>query len=470
MNMHGKETKILAVGLLAVMINAGAAGAAAKKVKETPAPLPVVVTSDHMRYHDDTGDIVAEGNVIITQGEKVIRAAVVEGNSKSGDVRIDGKATYEAVDAQQNIALTGGPVVYNWVQRKGSVDEPKGHVNKENIRGDSIELLPDRYIVHDGRVTRCEREDHPHYCMTADRIEIIPNVKMTAYNAKVLFFGRVLYSQERYTTSLKPEDRNQESSLLPAIGYRSENGLYVRQRLSQPLAERVDAYADINYYSKHGFTPAAGVVYGGNGYSLRIVDGVFRDSDGDKLIKEPELQFSFDSRKIGHSPYSYAIWGSYGKWDDDEKSSWHNEEKIYVSREPIYLDADKSLYLTLGAGTGYMHESYLSDGWATTNYDGVIYKNWQRWQANTGYHYNRENRNLFEYDRSDLSNYWETGMTYHANAKDSFGVIARYDMDDNRIYDLDFKWYRNLNDCFQMEFTYRQKQRKVEYKIHLLKW
>lgn len=470
MSIHNRGMAMLAVGLLSTAITMTSADAAQKKIeKEVQPPLPIVVTSDHMRYHDDTGDIIAEGNVVVTQGEQKLSAAVVEGNSKSGDVRIDGRALYEAVDSKQNVAITGGPVVYNWVQRKGVIDAPKGHINNENVRGESIDLLPDSYVVHKGRTTRCHKEDHPHYCMTADRIEIIPNVKMTAYNVKMLFRGNILYSQAKYTTSLKPEDQGKQSAF-PRIGYRSENGFYLTQQFNQPLTDRVSAFADMNYYSKHGFTPNGGLQYAGDGYDLRIVDGIFRDSDGDKLTKEPELQLSFGSHQIGDSPYHYAISGTYGKWDDDKKSSWHSEEKVYLSRDPLYLDGDKSLWLSLGTGVGYMHESYLGDGWATIQYDAVVYKNWQRWQANTGYHYNRENRNLFEYEQADLSDYWETGLTYHVNAKDSFGLIMRYDMQDNRVYDMDYKWIRNLDDCFQTEFTYRQKQRKWEYKIHLLTW
>lgn len=469
MSIHNRGMAMLAVGILSTAITMTSAVAAQKKTEEAQAPLPIVVTSDHMRYHDDTGDIIAEGNVVVTQGVQKLSAAVVEGNSKSGDVRIDGRALYEALDSKQNIAITGGPVVYNWVQRKGVIDEPKGHINNENVRGESIDLLPDRYVVNNGRMTRCHKDDHPHYCMTADRIEIIPNVKMTAYNVKMLFRGTILYSQSKYTSSLKPEDRDKQSAF-PRMGYRSENGFYVTQQFNQPLTDRWSVFADASYYSKHGFTPSAGLQYVGDGYDLRIVDGIFRDNDGDKITKEPELQLLLGTHQIGDTPYHYAIWGTYGKWNDDEKSSWHSEEKVYLSRDPIYMDDDKSLWLSLGTGVGYMHESYLSDGWATTQYDAVVYKSWQRWQANTGYHYNRENRNLFEYEKADLSDYWETGLMYHVNAKDSFGLIMRYDMQDNRVYDMDYKWIRNLDDCFQTEFTYRQKQRKWEYKIHLLAW
>lgn len=470
MKIHNKKLTMLAVGILSTALTMTSADAAQKKAKEVPPQLPIVVTSDHMRYHDDTGDIIAEGNVVVSQGVKKLSAAVVEGNSQSGDVRIDGKALYEELGLGQDVAITGGPVVYNWVQRKGTIQSSKGHVNEDLVRGESIDLLPDRYVVHEGRMTRCPKEDHPHYCMLADRIEIIPGVKMIAYNAKVQLLGKTIYSQAKYTQSLDPKDRQKESSMLPKVGYRSDNGAYIKQRFDYPMGTRWTAFADINYYSKHGFTPFGGVQYRGEGYTMQVVDGVLRDGNGRKLTKEPELRLTLDTRQIGDTPYHYTIWGSYGKWSDDSKSSWHQEEKLYVSRDPIYFRQDKSLWLSLGAGIGYMHESYLGKGWSTVAYDATVYKTWHRWQANTGYHYNRENRNLFDYDRADLSNYWETGFFYQANAKDGLGLTWRYDLTNYRTYDIDWKWVRNLNDCFQMQLVYRQKQQKLEYDITVLTW
>ena len=344
----------------------------------------------------------------------------------------------------------------------------QGSVGKEQVHGAAIDLLPDRYVVQDGRITRCHAED-PHYYMSADRIEIIPGQTLTAYNVRVVLLGNTLYSQSRYRKSLK-ESAAGEASLVPKLGYDSDNGVMITQHIEYPIAERWSVYADPAYHSKHEFVPFAGVKHTGAGYTAQVVTGELWDDDGSKLQKDVELQVGFDKRRIGHSPYSYTIAASHGKWDDDIKSSWHSEAKMYVSRDPLYINHDKNTWLAVGAGIGYMHESYLSDAWSTTMYDAVLNKRWRRWAANTGYHYNRENRNLFDYNRADLAENWETGVSYRASERDSFSVIVRYDMQDNRVYDLDFTWKRNLTDCFQTEITYKQKQREIDFDIHLLNW
>lgn len=468
MKIHNKGAALLTIGVLAATIAVAPVEAAKKKVKEPAPPLPIVVTSDHMRYHDDTGDIIAEGNVVITQGTQKLSAAVVEGNSKSGDVHVDGRALYEVL-GKDNIAITGGPVVYNWVQRKGSIEEPKGHIDDKLIHGESIELLPDKYVVHEGRVTRCTKEDNPHYCMIADRIEIIPGQKMTAYHVKVQLLGHTLYSQAKYTKSLRPGEED-EGALVPDVGYNSDNGAYVAQRFNYPLTEKVTAFADIGWYSRHGFAPYGGLRYRGEGYTAQLIEGKFYDGNGYKITKEPELQVTLDTRRIGSSAYHYAISASYGKWDDGSISSWHNEERIYVSRDPLYFNESKNLWLSLGAGTGYMSESYLGRGWQTRTYNAVLYKTWAKWQTDIGYHYNRDNRNLFNYGRSDRSDYWEENLFYQANAKDAVGVTVRYDVQANNVYDVNFTWKRKLNDCFQMEIIYKEKEQKLEYHIQTMRW
>ena len=447
---------VSAIGCMVVMSPPLGVEAAPKKASPAAPPAVITVTADYMRYNDRTGDVLATGNVVVEQAGRTISAQRVEGNSQTSDVKVDGRAIYEAA----GVKLEGGPVVYNWVQRKGSVQQLDGHINKELVHGEAVELLPDRYVLTDGRVTRCDAED-PHYYLAADRIEIIPGDKMTAHNVRVVLLGNTLYSQTKFSKDLK---ENGGATFVPKIDYESDNGLMVTQHLEYPFDNRWSVYTDLGYYTKQGFVPYSGVKYQSAGYTAQVVSGELYDNDGYKLNKEVEFQIESDKQRIGDSPYQYTLSAAYGKWDDDKKSSWHNEEKVYIARDHLYLTQDKSLWLQLGLGAAYVHESYSGESWTTGIYDASIHKRWDRWNVRTGYHHNGENRNLFDYNRAELAEKWESAVRYKIDEKNSVQVLTRYDLQNDRLYDLDYSWIRNLH-CFEAMLTYREKQKDIHFII-----
>ncbi|MBP2652420.1 MAG: lptD 2 [Firmicutes bacterium] len=101
-------------------------------------------------------------------------------------------------------------------------------------------------------------------------------------------------------------------------------------------------------------------------------------------------------------------------------------------------------------------------------YDATLTTKWSpKYSTLLGYHYVSDTTSLFSYDTADMNRELDLGIKWQIDRMNGFGILERYDVDKNRIYDLDYTWYRNLH-CFEGSITYRAKRDSWKMDVSLL--
>ncbi|MCC5464161.1 LPS-assembly protein LptD [Pelosinus baikalensis] len=428
---------------------------AAKEEKKAP----IVIEAEKLSFSEETGDVFAEGNVVVKQNTDVISTDFMRGNNKTTEVWIDGKATLQ----QPGTELVGTGTHYNYTTRIGNMNNVKGLVGNEHISSNNLEFYPEKYIGHDSTATKCPAIV-PDYHMSADRIEIWPGEKMVAYNAKFWIKNVVIYSMPKYQTSLK---KGEAKSAFPSIGYHSGDGLTISQHLEYPIEDKLTAFADLDYYSQHGLKPSFGLTSKQKGYSLKLYQSNEENGDDEWIKKEAELLFTLDPIKMGKVTGYFTA--SNGKWKEGNISGWRQDYNLYFKRNTIQL----SKKLTLDVGAGYERRYY--------GYDNSSNNIWRfntkltarpndRLETWVGYAYNDQSgTSVYEYDKIDSDRELKTGFMYKVDKMNSVGVKIDYEVDAGRLKDLDYTWRRNLH-CWEADITYREKRNQLNVKLSTIAW
>jgi LPS-assembly protein len=467
-----KMDKFLAwflVALQALVFMPGVAAASKEKTTTPPAQkaqeqnAPITIEGDNLSYNDATGAVEAKGNVIVTQNGNTMLTNAAYGNVKSDEVWIHDQADF--INPDMN--LLGKKIHYNYVKHTGNMQSVQGKVGDERIFGDQLEFFPEKVIVHNGSMTRCPAKV-PDYRMTADKIEIWPNKKMIAYHAKFWIKNTVIFSLPVYQTLIGTA-KGQETSSFPRINYNTGSGVSIKQYIEEPVSDHVAAYADLAYYSKEGYRPVYGLVDRENRYSFGVIlNGYYEDSNSNWIRKQPEYDFTLYQKRIGNSPLSYTVNASYGLWNDNTKSSWHQQDSIYFTRDTVHLG--KGWALDTGTGFDHVHESYDGSSYNAIKYDATVTKTVSpKLTTWVGYHYEGNNTYLFAYNAPDIANELDVGMTYKIDKKDTLTVQPRYDLNNNQTHEVDYTWTRDLH-CWQANITYRTKVHQWSWDISTTRW
>lgn len=430
-----------------------------KKQVSTTQQAPIVIEAKDLSYSEETGDILAQGNVIITNQGQRVEAEHINGNTKLNEIWINDQATFSEPETE----LTGSHTLYNYKLKTGSMEDVKGKVERKYVAGKTISMSPDKIIINEGYTTGCPAKI-PDYHVSADKIEIWPGDKLIAYNAKFWLGNKVIFTLPKYRQSLKEGQQSE----FPRVGYDSDDGFYIRQNIEYPLNNKLSAFANLDYYSRPGLKPNFGLIERESNYSVSVAQGYYRDDDNNWIKKEPEFEFSYNPRKLGKLPVSYSFSAIYGKWSDDYKTSWHQDYSLYFSHDPIKLGNSMDLYL--GTGIEHIRESYNDTSQNMFRFDATVNNRWSdRFATSVGYHYRQNNETLFEYNQADLRRELDTGFTYKIDHMNAIGVTRSYDMDNKRVEDLDYTWYRNLH-CWQAKITYRAKRDEIRFDVSTTRW
>ncbi|HWR06370.1 LPS-assembly protein LptD, partial [Sporomusa sp.] len=447
-----------------IIVFSGAAHGEAKDVKSPKqaaiSQIPIVIEANELSFSDLTGDILAKGNAVIINGDQRLEAEQIDGNTQLSELWVHEKSQF----SQPDIKLNGFNTRYNYKLKTGSMEQAKGQFEDKYISGQNISMLPGQLTINHGTATTCPAQV-PDYHISADKIEIWPGDKMIAYNAKFWIGKMVIFTLPKYQQSLK---QNEGASVFPKLGYDSDNGMFIKQRIEYPLSDKVAAFANLDYYTRADFKPNFGIIDRETNYSVSIVQGHFGDTDGNWIKKEPELNFSYPWHRLGNLPVRYSLSAAYGKWSDSSKTSWHQSYSLYVKHDTIKLGSTANL--NFGTGLQHIRESYDDSSQNVWKVDATIDKNWsERLNTWVGYHYAQNNDTLFEYEQPDLTRELASGFTYKIDKMNSIGISHSYDLENSKLADIDYTWYRNLH-CWDAKVTYRAKRDQIKFDISTVKW
>jgi len=425
---------------------------------------PIVIEADNLSFSDLTGELFAEGHVIFKRNTETLLTDYMRGNTKQTEVWIDGKATLQ----QPGTELIGTGTHYNYTSRVGDMNTVIGTVGKEFISGANMEFSPTKLVARDGTITECPAIV-PDYHVSAEKIEIWPGDKMIAYNAKFWIKNVVIFTLPKYQASLRKNAGGLQNAF-PRIGYNSNDGVSIKQRLEYPINNHVAAFTELWYYSKAGFKPQVGVIDSEKNYSLKLVAGDYRDDNSNWITKEPELKFDFYSHRLGKLPVSYTFSATYGKWTDVNRSSWHQDYSLYFSHDAINFS--KSLSLNLGTGLQRVLESNDDSIRNSFRFDTALTKQWSpKFTTTVEYHYTQNNTQtaLFNYNVADLGREVDLGFTYKFDKKNAVSFRQSYNLETSKIYDQDYTWSKDLH-CLQAALTYRAKRQQIKLDLSMTEW
>ena len=427
----------------------------AKDGEEKAAPLPITMTGEYASYDSVSGDFVAEGNVVITQGTETLKTVRAEGNMKTGDVWLKQGGTL----VEPKTVMNGEWVYYNFNNKTGEIKQIHGKGNEDIFRAPHATIYPDKMVVDQGgETTRCPAVEHsPCLLIKADTFEIYPHDKMVAHDVKVYVKGKHVYSRDTWVNEL---GKDSASRIMPTVGYDGDDdkGMYIRLRYDYDIDQNTNVHVDLPYYSKGHFKPVGEVTHNQRNYYLQYQSGWYEEDD-EWINKKNEIGFYYKPHYfIDGIPVTYRLYAHRGLWENDETGiqSWHTEYGAFLSHDRIYLFNSENTFLDLTVGKKWVNESYTDETTDTMAYYATLgQKLGDKWYTWAGYYREKTTSNLYDYDQPDMERELRNGISYKPDDKNTFTVVNRYDMGQHRNYETVYTWQHRFC-CWAISFEYEQ--------------
>ncbi len=420
-------------------------------------PVPMALEADDMFYDETTGDVYARGSVRVTSVDaRRFETEEARGNLKDEEVQVDGKAhMLQMTPGQLRTTLDGYRVVYHYGTQTGKMEEAKGKVDKYYIYARRIEFYPEKILIFDGYQTRCGAKV-PDYRLSGDLIEIYPNHEILVYQAKYWIKNKIVYSRDFYRIDISPGAKNENH--LPRVSYNNDDGVSIAQRFTYDLARRVEAFADVKYFTKHNFRNVYGVEWNNAGSYATVQYGYFEDSDDNWIEKQPTFIYRYGNR-LGRLPFSYSLKFEGGRWSNKGIDSTHTYYGISLSPDTIKLGS-KHWRMNANVSYGITRESYDHSEVKGFSYGAVMYKDFgPDVTAYLGYHYSSSTKSnsLFDYNNDDYARRLDYGISVVVTPRDRIVFGQEMDMSAHTVKDIDYYWFHDMH-CSQVVLRYRAKR------------
>ena len=198
-----------------------------------------VFSADEMTYNSDTGEITAEGHLVLEGGPNNEHIEAARGN-----YNVDHETgRFEHVTGTIGFELRGRhtlPSTSNAFFFTGRVAEKTG---------------PDHYLVTDGTVTTCELP-RPKWKFYARRVVVDVGGNATIYSTDFRIMGvPALYLP--FATHPVQKIPRQSGFLIPNIGRSSIRGYTIGESVFWAISRSMDLHAGAEYFSKRGWAPDA---------------------------------------------------------------------------------------------------------------------------------------------------------------------------------------------------------------------
>ena len=433
----------------------------AKDGEEKAAPLPITMTGEYASYDSVSGDFVAEGNVVITQGTETLKTVRAEGNMKTGDVWLKQGGTLVEPDSVMN----GEWVYYNFNNKTGEIKQIHGKGNEDFFRAPHATIYPDKMVVDQGgETTRCPAVEHsPCLLIKADTFEIYPHDKMVAHNVKVYVKGKHVYSRDTWVNNLNDDGGTR---IMPSIGYDGDDdkGAYIKLKLDYDIDENTNLHAELPYYNRGHFKPIFQAKHDQRNYYVTYQSG-WEEEDDEWVNKKNEIGFYYKPHYfIDGIPVTYRLYAHRGLWENDEtgRQSWHTEYGAYLTHDRIYLFDSKKTFLDLTIGKKWVNESYTDETRSTMMYYGTLgQKLGDKWNTWVGYYREKVTSDLYDLGQPDMERELRNGISYKPDDRNTFSIVNRYDTGKHENYETIYSWTHRFC-CWAITFEYEHAQTEDE--------
>ena len=101
------------------------------------------------------------------------------------------------------------------------------------------------------------------------------------------------------------------------------------------------------------------------------------------------------------------------------------------------------------------------------NYNARLGKKFdERWNTWAGYYWTKSENNLFAYNRPDMAEELQNGVTYKWDENNSLTFVNRYDLGKSSLYEQDWRYVHNFC-CFQIAIEYRDEKHNGDKSWHI---
>lgn len=427
------------------------------------AQAPIILEANFLQYNDETGEIMADGQVKMNHELTRIYSEHITGNINTGDMLANGQITW----TEENSTLTGDQLKYNYKTKNGQMGRSKGNMDGVLLDAQETAMFPDKAFISQGSITKCPAKI-PDYKMTADKIEVYPGDKLIAHNVSFWIKNFKIFSLPKFTKSLKEKDN--EVSLIPRVGYDSHDGLSISQHFEYPVSGELSVMTELAYYTQRGFEPQFGLIRRGEHSTISLINGTDYNDDREWYDRRPELLYTHEELPIGKLPFNlqYKLYTGRIVEEDTNTDLWRSGGEVYVSHTPIKLTDYTTLYL----GGGYEYTVYENNENRVIWRGNVGIKTAVNERINIGLGYNHASPNgstPFIYDDIDIDNELTSEFSWQLDRLWQVGVNTSYDLDNSEMADVDYIIKRNLH-CFETSIIYREKRDEWKFRLGLINW
>ena len=438
-------------------------------------PKPMALEGDDMYYDQTTGDVYARGDVRVTSIDyRRVETEEARGNLKKEEIQVDGKAhMLQMTPGQARITMDGYRLVYHYGKQTGTMEEGRGKIDNYYVYGRRFEFYPDKVYVFDGWQTRCNAKT-PDYRVSGDIIEIYPGHEILVYQARFWIKDKILYTRDYYRIDIGPDKKNMPQ--FPRAGYNSDDGFWIAQNFGFSPLPRVYAFADLKYFSKHGYRPVYGLHWANGGNTVKLEWGYYEDSNENWVKKEPTFIYQY-SHQLGKWPFTYSLNFEEGRWTRVRKNvpgltSTHIYYGVTLSPHTIKLGGSYDWRITSSVTYGITTESYNHSTVKGLSYSAMMLKDFgEALTLYAGYNYSKSTtlNSLFAYGLDSYGHQFHFGASIRLTPKDRLVVGRSIDVRKGEVRDIDYYWFHDFH-CAELIVRRRSKRDKWEVSLEFQPW
>jgi LPS-assembly protein len=237
-----------------------------KQAKEVADNKPGSIERNHTASRSDTVEIVADrqsklgnifiadGYVIATAGDFRLQADHVTYNEESGDMVAEGNVIFDEGTDQR---VTARRAEINWTSRRGTFWDTTGFTNRTQT-GEYLYFTAERiektgaetYVLYNATVTACE-EALPKWTFSAKRANLKVGDRVKLYNS-VFRIRNVPFFLLPFTWIPVTKKERKSGFLLPTTGTSTQKGRTLKFAYYQTLGDSADITLRGDVYTKRG--------------------------------------------------------------------------------------------------------------------------------------------------------------------------------------------------------------------------
>ena len=438
-------------------------------------PKPMALEGDDMYYDQTTGDVYARGAVRATSIDfRRFETEEARGNLQKEEIRVDDKAhMLQLTPGQARVTLDGYRLVYHYGKQQGTMGEARGKVGNYYVYGRRFEFYPDKIYIFDGWQTRCNAKN-PDYRVSGDIIEVYPGNEILVYQAKFWIKDKILYTKDHHRIDISPDA--EQMPHLPRAGYDSDNHFWVADRFSVSPWPRVEAYADLRFYARHGFRNVYGIGWTNAGNTVSLEYGYYEDSNNNWVKKEPTFKYQYTHR-LGKLPFTYTLDFEKGRWTQVKEfkpsyTSTHTYYGVTLTPFPLKLGGSPSWRLNTSLTYSITTESLNHSTVKGFSWNAMMLKDFgEALTLYAGYSYSQSTtqNSLFDYGLDSYSNRVDIGASIRLTPKDRLVIGRAIDAKKGEIMDIDYYWFHDIH-CAQLVVRRRSKRDRWNVTLEFQPW